>query len=209
MQREDEVDAALPAFGTRRDVLIDATIKVVARSGIRALTYRSVAREARVAHGLVAHHFGSIDALLDAAMERSIEKSVGSLHLVPESGRLQDFAKDIVTTFVELDEDMTFQAHLLVEGGANPRFGRHLDYIHARYRAAIREALESFGLEATPGLVEFIYATLDGIALHQVVGVAPETNELAMEWLRALLETVVSQSSLRRLTTDRLGMSSS
>jgi hypothetical protein len=113
-----------------------------------------------------------------------------------------------VATFDELGEDMAFQAQLLVEGGLNPRLARHLDYIHAQYRAAIREALETFGLEPTAGLVEFIYATLDGVAFHQVVGVDRESNELAMEWLRALLETVGGQSSVRRLTADPKGMSS-
>ena len=49
---------------------------VVATRGLRHLTYRSVAQQAGVAHGLVAHHFGTRDALLEAALEFSLDNSV-------------------------------------------------------------------------------------------------------------------------------------
>ncbi|WP_416979825.1 TetR family transcriptional regulator [Streptomyces sp. T028] len=45
-------------YGEGRDALLIAAVRVVARDGLRKLTYRAVAAEAGVTHGLVAHHFG-------------------------------------------------------------------------------------------------------------------------------------------------------
>src|SRR3712207_8439845 len=59
-----------PGYGEGRRALLAAAVHVVATRGLRHLTYRSVAQEAGVAHGLVAHHFGTRDALLEAALER-------------------------------------------------------------------------------------------------------------------------------------------
>ena len=47
-----------PGYGEGRDALLTATVRVVARRGLRNLTYRAVAEEAGVTHGLVAHYFG-------------------------------------------------------------------------------------------------------------------------------------------------------
>lgn len=53
-------------YGTGREALLNAAVRVVARGGLRKLTYRAVAEEAGVTHGLVVHHFGSRDALIEA-----------------------------------------------------------------------------------------------------------------------------------------------
>ena len=43
-----------------RHALLRATIVIVGHGGLRALTYRAVAAEAGVSHGLVRHHFLSL-----------------------------------------------------------------------------------------------------------------------------------------------------
>lgn len=57
-----------------RDALLRAAIKVTARGGLRALTYRAVAEEAGVVRGLVRFHFGSRDALIMAT--RAVRRAV-------------------------------------------------------------------------------------------------------------------------------------
>ena len=56
-------------YGTGRDTLLAAAVQVASDKGLAALTYREVAREAGVAHSLVAHHFGSRNSLSRATME--------------------------------------------------------------------------------------------------------------------------------------------
>ena len=59
----------------RREEMLDATIDIVARQGLRALTLRAVAQEVGVSHPLVAHHFGTRDRLLEAAVRHSMTRS--------------------------------------------------------------------------------------------------------------------------------------
>ncbi len=59
-----------PRYGEGRSALLAAAVHVGATRGLRHLTYRSVAAEAGVAPGLVAHHFGTRDALIEEALER-------------------------------------------------------------------------------------------------------------------------------------------
>ena len=81
-----------PEYGQGRDALLAATVHVVAREGLRGLTYRAVAEEAGVANTLVAHHFGTRDALLQAALDWAAEQSIGISLLEPATGRLEDLA---------------------------------------------------------------------------------------------------------------------
>jgi len=60
-----------PAFtraepDARRLSLIEAAARVLARDGASGASVRAIALEARVSPGLVAHHFGGIDALIAA-----------------------------------------------------------------------------------------------------------------------------------------------
>jgi len=50
----------------RRLSLIEATARVLARDGASGASVRAIALEARVSPGLVAHHFGGVDALIAA-----------------------------------------------------------------------------------------------------------------------------------------------
>ncbi len=59
-----------------RLALLQATITVVARGGLRALTYRAVAAEAGVSHSLVRHHFGTRDQLIAEALDHAVTESL-------------------------------------------------------------------------------------------------------------------------------------
>lgn len=60
-----------PAFtraepDARRLSLIEATARVLARDGASGASVRAIALEAGVSPGLIAHHFGGVDALISA-----------------------------------------------------------------------------------------------------------------------------------------------
>ena len=82
-----------PQYGSGREALLDAAITVVARRGLRYLTYRSVAAEPGVTHRLVAHHFGSRDALLMATLRHSVHRSIDVTALRTEGGTPDDFVR--------------------------------------------------------------------------------------------------------------------
>ncbi|MFD2740961.1 TetR/AcrR family transcriptional regulator [Sulfitobacter aestuarii] len=54
---------------TRRADLIAATLRVIARDGVRAATVRAIAKEADVTQGLIRYYFSTKDDLITAAYE--------------------------------------------------------------------------------------------------------------------------------------------
>src|SRR3954447_25589348 len=114
-----------PQYGSGREALLDAATTVVARRGLRYLTYRSVASEAGVTHGLVAHHFGSRDALLTAALQHSVQRSIDVTALRTDSRTPDDFVRGFAE-MVERDPDLhAFQYEVLLEARRSPEARRH------------------------------------------------------------------------------------
>ncbi len=95
-----------PGYGQGREALLEAVIRVVSQSGLRNLTYRAAAREAGVTHGLVAHHFGSRDALIEEALELALDRSLDTAPMNPESGRLADLGSGLASL---MDPIQTFR----------------------------------------------------------------------------------------------------
>jgi AcrR family transcriptional regulator len=182
------------AYGERRDALLDATIRLIAREGMRSLRYRSVAREAGVAHPLIAHHFGSLDTLLDAAMERSLEISAEELVIAPDAEGPEDFARGFLDGVDRLSALLVFQYHVMVETkGADA--DRRLHRIHSTFRDAIRAALADIGCPTDDGLVELVYAALEGIVYHQLMQSGRDRNEQALTRLRQVLGSLAASNA--------------
>jgi AcrR family transcriptional regulator len=57
---------------TTRDKLIDAAFAVVAREGFDKASVKEIAKEAGLAPGLLHYHFATRDALLEAALRKSL-----------------------------------------------------------------------------------------------------------------------------------------
>ncbi|MFI1565417.1 TetR/AcrR family transcriptional regulator [Streptomyces sp. NPDC020490] len=186
-----EIDRRHPEHGGGRDALLAAAIRVVARGGPRKLTYRSVAAEAGVTHGLVVHHFGSRDALLEQALCRAVRRSIETSSLVPASGRLEDFAGTLAD-FIGADPDLqAFQYELKLEAGRRPELQRHVDALYGAYRDAVREALDCFGV--SPDLAEIVFAALEGLVFHQVTSGDARRTEEGVAALRRLLAAHCAQ----------------
>ncbi|MFG2934416.1 TetR/AcrR family transcriptional regulator [Streptomyces sp. NPDC048282] len=176
---------ARPGYGEGREALLAAAVRVVARGGLRKLTYRAVAAEAGVTHGLVAHHFGSRDVLLEQTLRWCVRRSIETSSLVPASGRLEDFAAKL-PAFVAADPELqAFQYELKLESTRRPELRPHLDALYDAYRAAVREALVCF--EVSADLAEVVFAALEGLVFHQTTVGDPKPTEQGIEALRRLL----------------------
>lgn len=185
--REVAAGAAPHEYGERRDVIVQAVIRLVARSGLRGVTYRGVAREAGVAHGLIAHHFGSIDALLEVGLLETIDSSVAGLDLHPSSGRLEDFASDLLEGVSRRPDHFAFQYQVMLEARLSGDVKGRLAILHGRYRQILRDSLEDMGVPSDDATVELVYALLEGVVFHQLTHVDFTSNSLALERLRSLL----------------------
>lgn len=181
--------ATRPRHGQGREALLRATVHVVAREGLRGLTYRAVADEAGVANTLVAHHFGTRDALLQAALEWAAEQSIGITLLEPATGKLEDFAAGLAD-FVAEDADMqAFQYELALEARRRPELLPAVERMYARYIEATRRELMRMGLdEPSDDLARSVFALLDGIVFQQTLFGDSDATHRVVERLRGLLE---------------------
>ncbi len=78
--------------GRERPVM-EATLRIIGRSGIDGVTHRAVAAEAGISLGAVTHHFPTRDVLVDAALRFALTREVGRLRALALS--LQGKAFDV------------------------------------------------------------------------------------------------------------------
>ncbi|MFF7277269.1 TetR/AcrR family transcriptional regulator [Streptomyces griseorubiginosus] len=175
-------------YGEGREALLSAAVRVVARGGLRRLTYRAVAQEAGVTHGLVVHHFGSRDALIEETLAHTIRTSMDTSALEPGTGKVADFSSG-VSEMVTADPDkQAFQYELLLESRRRPELLPQLRALYDEYfDATHRELSRMLPDGADRALSRLVFAALDGLVLHQLVLGEPEVTDAAIEELRTLL----------------------
>ena len=96
-------------YGGGREALLEATVRVVARAGLRKVTNRVVAEEAGVTHGLVSHHFGTRDALVAEALKYVLDRSLAQSTLGSGSGSIDDLARTLVEMATSDADGQAFQ----------------------------------------------------------------------------------------------------
>ena len=176
-------------YGEGREALLKAVIAVVARSGLRNVTYRAVAAEAGVAHGLVRHHFGSRDMLIEEALHYSVTQSIDTTALEPGSGDLGDLARNLAKAVSDDPDIQAFQYELILEARRRPELQHYVDVIYKTYRDAVYQALSAAGIDDRD-LAVLVFCTLDGLVFQQLALGSPEATEKGLRQLRKLLETV-------------------
>ncbi|MDF2268534.1 TetR family transcriptional regulator [Streptomyces coacervatus] len=175
-------------YGEGREALLNAAVRVVARGGLRKLTYRAVAEEAGVTHGLVVHHFGSRDALIEEALTHTIRTSLSTSSLEPGTGKVADFSVGLSEMVTADPDTQAFQYELLLESRRRPELLPHLRELYDEYfDATQRELSRMLPAGADKALTRLVFAALDGLVLHQLVFAEPEVTDSALEELRALL----------------------
>ncbi|KUN86434.1 TetR/AcrR family transcriptional regulator [Streptomyces griseoruber] len=175
-------------YGEGREALLNAAVRVVARGGLRRLTYRAVAEEAGVTHGLVVHHFGSRDALIEEALAHTIRTSLSTSSLEPGTGRVADFSTGLSEMVTADPDTQAFQYELLLESRRRPELLPQLRALYDQYFDATRRELgRMLPAGADRALTRLVFAALDGLVLHQLIFGEPEVTDSAVEELRSLL----------------------
>lgn len=187
-------DRTRPGYGEGRQALVDAAIRVVARSGLRGLTNRAVAAEAGVTQGLVAHHFGSRDELLRAALQQAFAGSIESSSLDPPSGAIDDFAADLSQRAIDAANEEAFQFELTLEARRRDDLLPHARTLYDAYHEATASALEHVGVPTDdPDLVRLVFAALDGLVFQQLLYGEPERTDRSLAVLRRILRALADE----------------
>ncbi|MEV4645525.1 TetR family transcriptional regulator [Saccharopolyspora sp. NPDC049357] len=176
------------AYGTGRQALLEAAVRVVAGQGLRGLTYRSVAAEAGVTHGSVRYHFGDWATLLDAALTYCVQRSVEGAELSSPGEDFNTFASGLVSLVATDPDAQAFQYELTIESRRRPELRPVMERANDLYRAAVRRELARHGLD-DPDLAEFVFVAIDGLVFHQTAFGNTDRTERATAALRALLKT--------------------
>jgi AcrR family transcriptional regulator len=175
-----------------RTALLRATIVVVARGGLRALTYRAVAAEAGVSHGLVRHHFGTRDQLIADAMDFAIDESLRGSNMLDSGTTPADFAAGIESLAERQSDIQVFQYELLLEARRRPELRPHAERHYRAYHDAISQQLHRLGAEEA-GLADLIWFALDAIVFKQLV--VPGDVGPALTRIRRLVEDAASRGA--------------
>jgi len=182
-------------YGEGREALLNAAVRVVARGGLRKLTYRAVAEEAGVTHGLVVHHFGSRDALIEEALAHTIRTSLSTSALEPGTGKVADFSTGLSDMVTADPDTQAFQYELLLEARRRPELLPQLRALYDEYFEATRRELNRMlPAGADQAMTRLVFAALDGLVLHQLVFGEPEVTDAALEQLRSLLRLLDADS---------------
>lgn len=173
--------------GEGREALMRATVKVVARDGLRGFTYRAVAREAGVANTLIAHHFGSGKNLLQATVEMAAEVSLeGELGAVTTD--LESLGRSIGPAVARDPDLQVFQYEMLLAARHDPELRPVLERIYDTYRDGVRRELARMGFdEVGDSLARLVFALIDGLVLQQVLFEDADATDRTLDRLRLLL----------------------
>ena len=177
-----------PPRGDGRVALLEAAIRVGAHQGLRGLTIRSVAAEAGVSHGLVRHHFGSRQQLVDEALEHAARMSMITGDLEPGTGDPADFSRALEDIVAEDPDLQAFQYEMAMDARRRPELLATNQAIYEQYRQATQRELVRMGLADDPALAHAVFAMLDGLVLQKVLFGKPV--EPALEWLRTILKAL-------------------
>jgi AcrR family transcriptional regulator len=177
----------------RREVIVDAALRVMLRQGIAATTARDVAAEMGSSSGLIHHYFASMDDLLAEAFDRSASQDLQRTREAVASGgdpveRLGRF----FGSYYRADERWTMQLWLdaWAEAARRPALQQSSRRLNEDWQALvaslIREGVAA-GLmvsEDPDAAAWRIISLLDGLALQAVAHANLVEPDDANAWAR-------------------------
>ncbi|MGK3957576.1 TetR/AcrR family transcriptional regulator [Arthrobacter sp. R4] len=156
-------------WGNGREALVRAAIDVVAEEGLDALSFRKVALRAGVNNTLITHHFGSKDALLEAAAEWATEKSQQFSELTNIASPIdEEFAAGLVGLVTDDPNLQVFQYYMALAARRSPQLQKIAETLHESYIEGIARTLEHYGYKGDRAAAHAVYAALDGLVFHQL-----------------------------------------
>jgi AcrR family transcriptional regulator len=202
-----------------RKLILDASVRVIARKGLAAMRMEDVEAEAGVSRGAQLHHFAAKRDLLLATFayvnDRSLERSQQRTQFAGRFKSVDEVINAVVNDATEFFFGVGFLIEFaLVFGNADREIGRFVRKTSRRSRFAIEEAwrgaMESQGLPAdfANDLLNLTLNTVRGFALRRFIEDDPrQRTHLTQVWqkmIRAYLQAQLDPAVLAcvRLESD-------
>ncbi|MGV1049393.1 MAG: TetR/AcrR family transcriptional regulator [Solirubrobacterales bacterium] len=180
------------ARGQGREAICQALVRVVAREGFDGVTFRSVAAEAGVTHGLVSYHFGSREQMINETLEWAIRDTIELSRLKSGDDSLESFAAHLASAVEGNPNEAVFQYELLLRARRSHALLDDMRKGYDAYIDAVADSLEAAGIE-DDAVSRLVFAALDGLALQQLLYGDKEQTEAAIAALRHLLSLLASE----------------
>jgi AcrR family transcriptional regulator len=169
-----------------RHRLLDAVIQLATSVGLDKVTYRSVAAEAGLSHGLVRFYFGSREAMITQALERAARLDVAESRITAES--IDSFGSEFVATLCRKQSRQLLQYDYLLRAVRGGVPVKDVLALYAFYIDQVSETLNKVQIDDKDGsLAALIMAAVDGLVLQHAIHGSPHRTELILERLREVL----------------------
>lgn len=175
----------------RRQIIVDAALRVMSRKGMAATTVRDVADEMNSSSGLVHHYFTSMDELLAEAFEQAATMNLDATRRAMASGRgpVERLAK-FFDGYACVDEDWAFQLWLDAwsEAGRRPAVQQTSLRLNVAWQqliaTTIRDGVQAGVMAcAAPDDVAWrVLSLLDGLTLQAVAHRTAISRETVVAW---------------------------
>ena len=174
----------------RRERILGATLAVIGRSGIGAVTHRSVAEEAGVPLGSLTYWFGTKDDLLREALRRFVADEAARLRGIADELEAGADPALIAERYAAVLEGNTgpeqiAQFELYLEAARNPALRDIAQESFRAYEEVAVAALRAAGIEDAEVMAPLFVSLADGLGLRRTAsGAAPPLDELLLGLFR-------------------------
>jgi TetR/AcrR family fatty acid metabolism transcriptional regulator len=186
------------AQAEKRQLLLDAAVRVFAEKGYHAARVGDIADEAGVAYGLLYHYFRSKDEVLETIFRTTWSNMLGTVESISETGgpardQLRKVTEVILRTW-RRDPDLV--RVLVREVTRSPQLQRQVDEISAALRslqAIIERGQEAgeFRADVDARLASFVwYGALEEVLTGWVLGRLPDDDDAIADAERAVVNVV-------------------
>jgi DNA-binding transcriptional regulator YbjK len=185
----------------RREQILDATLRVIGRSGREAVTHRAVAEEAGVPLGSTTYYFDSRDDLLGQALEHVARQEAArhvelghELRKAKTPRGLADMLLDQLVFEIEDRDAYIAEYELWLEAGRRPDLREAATAWCDAVQLSVAGAMEKLGSTDPAADASLVVATIDGLG-ERVLAREDDPAQAAAEFrpqLRRLIERLLS-----------------
>jgi AcrR family transcriptional regulator len=203
-------------WDAKRDEILSATWRVIARDGITGATIRAIAKEANCSSGILGHYFDDKADILGSALLLSHRRVGTRMSAASEGVTGLAALRAVMLEALPLDEQRDLEAQIEISfwgralGNASLRDLQHTEFDRfcGRLRGHLQEAADSSELRAGCDLdlaTHQLVVLIDGLSAERVLYPDRVTPQHQVEMLDQLLDTFASAAPKRAVTRRRTG----
>jgi AcrR family transcriptional regulator len=188
------------AAADKRRLILDAAVRVFARKGYHTSRVGDIAEEARIAHGLLYHYFGSKEEVLQTVFRENWSELLAAFARIEESdeppvAQLSAIAKVLLRAWRDRPDTVRV---LVREIARSPHLQEQVDEIRGGFHVIQRviergQADGSFRDDVDARLASWIfYGGLEELLTGWVLGQLPDGDEEVARAERTVVELVCS-----------------